>query len=237
MVSRRLPRWQVRGAAAAGAVLLVAGPSPAHAAVPGAGEALRVTGAALVHVFDLSVPGDQVTGEWVVAAETAAVAYDGVLEVRTPATSALAPALVVEYGRVAADGSLLGWYGAGTVAEPLTYGAALGVSPTARATAPTRIPVRVSLPDPGPVRHALDADDDALVEATFTVSYLADGHGSGPPGQAAGSAAGPGPGALAVTGGGLAAAGAAVALLTVGAALARAARRTRVARDVLAPRP
>jgi hypothetical protein len=234
-------RYGRRGVTAVLAAVLVmavaAGPARAEADEPSA--RLVVAGEPLVHTFDLATPGDSVEGEWLVAAD-AAVAYDGTLLAGETSASVLADALLVEYGEVSSGGAVLGWRDAGTLADSRSYGEALGVDLTTDPAVATRIPVRVSLPDPEPVRAALREGATVLVEATFTVAYLADASPATPgapappgaPGAAdvpedSGAMAGSvSIGALATTGAGLAALGLAAALLVGGAMLARSARRS-----------
>lgn len=196
------------------AALLVTGAGPA-AASAGVPPGLDLTGEPLVHVFDLGRPGDGVSGEWRVAATSGAtVSYDGVLTAVEHTRADLARALVVEYGRVSPDGTVRSWHPAGTLAEPRSYGDALAVDPTLGPAEVTRIPVRVSLPEPGTVDA--DRDEELLVRATFTVGYLEDADASPQPA--------PSPGPLAVTGAGAGAAALAVVLLALGHLMVRRAR-------------
>lgn|GEM_PF-3210285 len=183
--ARRDRGWRRRtaGVAAlvgAGVLLVTAGAAPGAAhqrgTVPAPGP-VTVVGAPLVHTFDLDVPGDLVEGRWTVTGDrSAAVPYDGVLEPVGVVSPDLAEALVVEYGRVGADGEVLSWHDAGTLARPQTYGHALATSPAVSAATPTSIPVRVSLPDPGSLTAL--AGQVLTVEARFTISYLDDGSGT-----------------------------------------------------------
>ncbi|WP_431838358.1 hypothetical protein [Cellulomonas sp. Y8] len=204
----------------AAAVVLAATGGVAGAVVP---PTVLVDGDPLVHTFALDRPGDAVTGEWRVSTTGAAtVPFDGVLTAEAPAAATLAGALAVEYGRTGADGRVLGWHAAGTLADPVAYGTALGAEPRVRPGEPVVVPVRVSLPDPAAVTGA--PGETLVVRASFVVGWLDDGAPGGPPGGApdAGHPVHGGRTALAGTGAavGAVALGAA-ALLVAGTALAR----------------
>lgn len=225
---RSRTRWALVSVAAAG--LAVGGDAAAagtRAANVDPATAITVQGEPLTHTFDLAHPGDAVAGEWRVTAAGAAnsaapVPFDGVLTSDRPVTETLARGLAVEYGRVDAVGQLVEWHAAGTLAEPVSYGDALGAEPRVHAGGQVVVPVRVSLPDPAAVTGA--PGEVQVVRAAFVVSWFGDAPavpGSVPPPGAA-TAPDPPRGGLARTGGTAAAlALGAAALLRAGAALAR----------------
>lgn len=220
-------RFDVRTAVAAlvASVLIVFGAATAQAAAStDGGGAVVISGAPLVHTFDLRVPGDAVTGEWQIGSAVAELRdFDGVLVPVEPSAAELARALTVSYGSIDADGAGISWHAAGTLAEPRSYADVLGHSPTVAAGQPVRLPVRVALPEPEAVSGA--AGEVLLVSASFVVSYLGGEVSVGTPG---GGGVAAWPPVLAVTGWGpwwlLAAA---VVSITVGAELARQRRDAR----------
>lgn len=170
--SRTAVAWRRAGLAS-----LVALTTSGVVALPAAADEIplvEVTGAPLVHHFDLGVPGDAVTGRWQIAATSAdPVPYDGVLTTYGPVSPSLARALHVQYGQLDGDGRVRAWFDAGTLADPVSLGDALpDVGPVGAGT-PVTVPVRVRLPDP---QHVTGEAGDLLeVEAVFTVSYLGQG--------------------------------------------------------------
>jgi hypothetical protein len=170
----------------AGAVLVAPGALASSREAP----ALVLSGAPLVHTFDLSAPGDAVAGTWqITSSRSDPVPFDGVLLTTGEVSPALARALTVEYGWTEPDGSIR-WHAAGTLADPLRYGEALGTAVTVGATRPAlAVPVRVSLPDPVPGTPG----ETVVVQASFVVSYL----------DPAGQDVDGGTGVLATTGGDL----------------------------------
>lgn len=238
----RSPAARVGGSvvASAAAMLLVGPMTPPASAEPGAvRDLVSVSGAPLVHTFDLDVPGDSVTGRWEVnGTSPTPVPYDGLLVTEAAVPDSLAHALVVHYGELGPDGQVAAWHDGGTLVDPVAYADALARIPAVSAGHPTVIPVRVSLPDPSAVTGQAGAP--AAVQASFTVSYLAGaavGAGSTAHAGAALAVTGPGPwlGLLAAA---LVAAGA--ALLTARRSRPRAAEHTTVRRHPIdhdAPRP
>lgn len=231
-------RWTALVAGSALGLVVASVPAPALASGPGSvpvsaapgsdGDGLvTVVGERLVYDFDPGVPGDSVTGRWEVRGRSGLpVPWDGVLAVDGQVSPVLARALAVHYGEVDADGALLTWHAAGTLADPVTYAEALSGAPSVDAARSTVIPVRVSLPDPGLVTG--EPGETMLVEAAFTVAYLGGAEGApgggGPDGddRVAGAPVG---GPLAITGfGSWAAALAAAVLIGLGLLLRRSRR-------------
>ncbi|MFC4245365.1 hypothetical protein ACFOYW_18510 [Gryllotalpicola reticulitermitis] len=137
------------------------------------GSLLEVTGAPFDKEFDTTTYNDLVQGTWnVVNHGDADTVFDGTLAPNSTVDDSLAKNLKVYYGDEGTADTNTQWHAAGTLANPVSYDAALGLGPEHKigGNKTISIPVRVLLQDP----TKLDGDPETTlhVDADFTVSYL-----------------------------------------------------------------
>lgn len=156
-----------------GGVLLPGQASAAAEAPEAAMGGIVLSGTPLVHTFDAKRPGETVEAEWKMRAHgDAEFSYEGMFFAVEGGDSALAHALVVEYGVVDELGGFARWEPAGTLAAPLPYSAVTGTSHL-KGPSEMTIPVRVTLSD----GSVVPPEGSAVVTANFELSYLASSSG------------------------------------------------------------